>query len=125
MKKGDFIIIGFVLILAFVFSFSSKLFKNQDYDKSIVNISVNNNLYGTYEINSDTNKTLNIDSDLGHNTIEISNGDVWVSESDCHNQICVLDGKIKVPGEILVCLPNKLLIEIEGVKNIEVDGVAY
>lgn len=125
MKKGDFIIIAFVIVLALGFSFYSKLFKNKDYDKTIVKVSIEESVYNTYELDLNTEESLNIKSSLGYNQMEINNGEVWISESDCHNQICVLDGKINEPGDILVCLPHKLVIEIEGVKNLELDGISH
>ena len=124
MKKGDYIIIAFVLILASFMYFSSN-FTTKDYDQKIINISVNNQLYQTYDFSLETSESVNLVTEFGHNQIEINNGEVWISDADCHNKVCILDGNISIPGEILVCLPNKLIIEVEGTKITDVDEVAY
>ena len=37
-----------------------------------------------------------------------------VSESDCPNQDCVRSGVISKPGQSLVCLPARIVIELQG-----------
>ena len=34
--------------------------------------------------------------------------------SDCRNQICVNDGSISQTNQSIVCLPNRVVIEITG-----------
>jgi hypothetical protein len=46
--------------------------------------------------------------------IEVSKGRVRVEKSDCPRQICVHQGWISAPSQTLVCVPNKMLVEIEG-----------
>lgn len=104
LKKGDFIIIGGVVAacvcsVALLISFSkqgSRVVIKQDnqiiYDKSI---------------------NLNETVDTGTNTVVIKDGVVYMSDASCKNQICVNTGKISKKGESIVCLPNKVIVEIE------------
>lgn len=48
------------------------------------------------------------------NTFEIKKGVVDMIESECKNQICVNHIPIKNVGETIVCLPNKIVVTIEG-----------
>jgi hypothetical protein len=48
------------------------------------------------------------------NTFEIKNGVVDMIESECKNQICVNHLPIENVGETIVCLPNKIVVTIEG-----------
>ena len=48
------------------------------------------------------------------NTVEIKSGSVSVTEASCRNQVCVRHGAISRPGESIVCLPNRLVVTIEG-----------
>lgn len=49
----------------------------------------------------------------GHrNLVIIQNGTVRMEESDCKNQICVNTGTISLAGELIVCLPNQVIVEI-------------
>ena len=50
---------------------------------------------------------------LKHNTVKIENGRVFMKSADCKNQICVKTGKISKSGETIICLPNKVIVEIE------------
>ena len=43
--------------------------------------------------------------------------------SDCKNQICVNDGQINKTNQSIVCLPNKVLVEIIGGEE-EFDAVS-
>ena len=91
LKKGDFIIILSVLLLALI---SSVLAFSQKSGKTVT----------LYE-----NKTIK----LAGNTVEIKNGKVRVSSADCKNQICVNHKPISKKGESIICLPNKVLAEVE------------
>ena len=51
--------------------------------------------------------------DLETNLIEIQNGKVSVKEANCKNQICVNHKKIYKKGELISCIPNKILIVVE------------
>ncbi|MBQ5760502.1 MAG: NusG domain II-containing protein [Clostridia bacterium] len=49
-----------------------------------------------------------------HNTIEFDRGRVRVSHADCPDQVCVDTGWIEDGTVPIVCLPNRLVIEITG-----------
>lgn len=49
-----------------------------------------------------------------YNTVVIKNGRVSVTEATCKNQVCVRHSEISRSGESIVCLPNKLMVRIEG-----------
>ncbi len=50
----------------------------------------------------------------GNMTVRIHDGKVWVSKTDCPTRVCVHTGKISTAGESIVCVPNGLVIRIEG-----------
>lgn len=49
-----------------------------------------------------------------HNHIRVKNETIAVDEADCPDKICVQTGAISKPGEIIACLPHKLIIEIKS-----------
>lgn len=52
--------------------------------------------------------------DHGHENIIIRDGlEVYMSDANCSDQLCVRKGEIDSAGETIVCLPNHLLVEIE------------
>ena len=48
------------------------------------------------------------------NTITVEKGRICVSQAGCPDQICVHQGYISDSTTPIVCLPNKLIIEITG-----------
>lgn len=51
----------------------------------------------------------------GRLTVETEPGrGVHISETNCPKKVCAHSGWADRPGETIVCLPNKALVEIEG-----------
>lgn len=52
----------------------------------------------------------------GGYTLEIclTDTEVWVEQSDCPTQDCVHTGHISRSGQSIVCLPARVVIELEG-----------
>jgi hypothetical protein len=46
--------------------------------------------------------------------IEIKDGAIRVAESDCPKGICKQAGWVRTPGRSIVCVPNRVLIEVKG-----------
>lgn len=49
-----------------------------------------------------------------HNHIRVENEQIAVTTADCPDKICMQTGAISAPGEIIACLPHKLIIEIKS-----------
>ena len=54
-----------------------------------------------------------ITSERGHNTIHVTPGGIAVSAADCPDQICVRQGEISDGAIPIVCMPHRLVIQIE------------
>lgn len=61
------------------------------------------------------------DSRGGFNILVIENGEAFISDADCGDHTCIRTGRISREGERIVCLPHKLVIEIEGGEAFEAD----
>ena len=60
----------------------------------------------------------------GTNILVVENGEAWVSEAACPDKVCMGMGKISRNGEFIACLPNRLLIVVEGAaEQSPVDGM--
>ena len=73
------------------------------------------NLYGKYSLFE--NKEIDVpafDSISSDVHISIKDGSVKVTKSGCHNQICVRHAAISSTGESIICLPNRVVVKIEG-----------
>ncbi|HLD36790.1 MAG TPA: NusG domain II-containing protein [Planctomycetota bacterium] len=77
------------------------------------------------EVSLFDNKIINLPVDSGNISIEIKPGSgVHILASSCPAKVCVHAGWIKQPGETIICLPNKVLMEISG-ENKEYDAISY
>lgn len=123
MKKKDFILIGGVLLLALV---SWLLFKGAGlFGKSgnqQLTVTVAGEVYGTYPLNE--NQTIEIGET---NICRIQDGQVTMIQADCPDHLCLRQGPIDSKGETIVCLPNRVVLEISageaGDREQELDSI--
>lgn len=62
----------------------------------------------------DEPRTLALQGPLGETLLEIRDGQACVKSSPCPNQVCLGMGKVGRGGQILACVPNQILVRIEG-----------
>lgn len=120
MKRNDFILIVIILAVAA----AGLLYMNiMNKDGDMVIIKVDGKVYKELPLNKDA--TLKIKG-AGHgwNELIIKNGKADIVDADCPDKLCVKQRAIEKDGETLVCLPNKVIVEIESSKESEVDAVA-
>lgn len=79
-------------------------------------------IIGTYDINQ--TRELRIHGPLGDSIISIAQGQVRFKQSPCTNQYCVHQGWLKRAGQIAVCLPNQVSIQLMGAEN-HYDSLSY
>ena len=75
------------------------------------------------ELPMSENGSATIETEWGYNIVTVEKGEAFVTEADCRDQICVDHKKIEKTGETIVCLPHKLVVEITGEGEAEVDTV--
>ncbi len=121
MTKMDKLIFWGVLLMSIVSLALSNVMFSQDGVKTAV-IEVDGKPYAAYQMQElKTPKTVKVKTEYGTHRIEISSESIKVQDADCGDRLCI--GEIKKVGEMLVCLPNRVIVRIEGVQ--EVDSVAY
>lgn len=57
---------------------------------------------------------LDVKAPLGIVRLEIGERGIRVAASACPQQICVRQGWIRYAGQLIVCVPNKLIITVTG-----------
>ena len=118
IKKADiFVSIG-LLVLSFLMAtfFSSFNSKNTG---QYIKIEHNSKLVGEYPLNED--KEIVLEDPGQYNKVVIKNGKAYMKEANCRDQICVHMKEINVDGETIVCLPNRVYIEV--VDKSDNDGI--
>ena len=119
-NKKDIIFAAGIMLAALLIFVCMQL-GNQKEGASI-RITIDGSEYGVYSLNDD--KIIDLDGEFGHNQIVIQNGEAYMKEADCPDQICVRHKAISKSGESIVCLPHKVVVEISSEEEQDVDIVA-
>ena len=85
-----------------------------------IEIRVNGQIYGTHDLNK--NQEITVDTEYGHNLVVIADGQAYMSEADCPDGYYKNQGKISHENETIVCLPHKLVVEIQVTKDSGADA---
>jgi hypothetical protein len=77
-----------------------------------------------YSLPLDEDRSLRITSENGgYNVVTIEQGKVWISEASCPDQVCVHHGPTYETNDPIVCLPNKLVVQVSLAHKEPLDGV--
>ena len=123
MKKNDLILIGGILICAFLILIATRLWqRNNTSDAARVTVTIDGKLYGSYPLNEDYQEKITL-PDGSYNMLQIKEGKATVTEASCPDKICVNHRAIHYSEETIVCLPNKVVVRIEGGDDSGVDAI--
>lgn len=117
MKKNDLLLLATVLIVAGV-CFGMRLL--QGGDGAVVTVRVDGEITERLELDKD--QVLDVNG--GTNKIEIKDGKVHMREADCPDQLCVHQKSIQYNNESIICLPNKVVVQIESSEESDYDSIA-
>jgi hypothetical protein len=74
-----------------------------------------NLVVGIYDLNQ--KRELHVEGPIGDSIIVISNGQARFKQSPCPNQYCVHQGWLSHAGQVAICLPNQVSLQLLGAKN--------
>lgn len=110
MKKGD-ILVGVLIVLVAVGLYASGLLRPGAPGGTAV-VYVDGKEVHRLSLSQDTQWRL--DTEMGYNEIVVENGTVYVQQADCRDGVCVDHAPVSLEKESIVCLPHKMVIEVEG-----------
>ncbi len=118
LKKGDLILAGvlgagFVLSLILVHTLSG--------EGDSVTVIVDGEVQQRLPLKVD--QTVTVAGPLGETTLRISEDRVWIENAPCPHKTCMRMGKIHSTGQVIVCVPNRILLRIDGKRRSDVDAV--
>ena len=108
--KKEALLIILVFAVLFAFFLISRLGRENG---SYAVVTVDGAFYGRYPLSKDTDIPITKDDNVTNHAV-IENGTVYMKEASCRNHICISQGRKKALGESIVCLPNRVVIRIEG-----------
>ena len=117
MKKNDFLLLLAIMIFKGVVWMLYAIYGVQG--SGIVKVTVNGKVFGTYSLYEE--REVNI---YGGNVLRIHDGMADMIDADCPDRICVDHSCISKSQETIVCLPNKVIVEIVGGEHAKLDAVA-
>lgn len=124
IKKWDIVLIAILLVLSFVPEGLFALSQSRDMGRGTVAV---------VTINGKTVKEIPLSShggtdtftiqgaDGGYNVIVVKDQSIGITEADCPDKICIQEGFISRPGESVICLPHKVMVEVKAEGNAEPD----
>ncbi len=117
LKKKDWILIVVILCVAglavLVRTFVGAAGANR------VIVKREGEIEGIYSLSEDREVEIN----GGTNLLQIKNGEASMVQADCPDQLCVHQKPVSLNHESIICLPNKVVVEVESGANREFDAV--
>ena len=104
-KKEKYFILG-ILVLAIVLWISMSYFQKGSHQT--IRITVDGEEFGTYSLAKDQIIKIN-----DTNVCEIKDGSVRMTWANCPDQLCIHQRAVDGNGGMIVCLPNRIVIEWE------------
>lgn len=124
MKKLEKIIIVFILLASFM-AIGVTMFTKSNNPNSTIVIQVDNKVIKKIPLNTLNESKIyefSFNNNIGY--VEAKNGKVRMLEMNreiCPNAICSDTGWIDTNYQSIVCLPNKIIVTIEGGKDADID----
>ena len=72
-------------------------------------------IIGSYDLNQ--TRELKITGPMGESLISIKQGKVRFKQAPCNNQYCVHQGWLSHAGQVAICLPNQISLQLMGAKS--------
>lgn len=120
--KNDILLIGGGLILALIIYFLMSFFQGQATHDARAVVTVDGKVYGSYPLATDVVERIEL-PDGRYNLLEIKDGKADVTEASCPDGICVRHRAVSKQSQSIVCLPNKVVVEIESGEDAELDAI--
>ncbi len=118
-RKNDIILLAAILIIAALIWFFVRTTRSEG---AVAVVTIDGEIFGTYPLNK--NAEIRIGDDGHYNILVIKDGAAEITEASCPDKLCVHQGKVKYDGQSIICLPNKVVVEITGGEQSEYDAVA-
>lgn len=117
IKKNDWILITVVITVAMVVFLIHSIIGSKGAGTIIVKIE--GEVAGIYSLHE--NQEIEING--GKNILVIKDGEADMIWADCPDKLCVKQKSISKNKENIICLPNKVVVEVESNENSEYDAV--
>ena len=120
-KKLDFVIIAVLMILSFLPEIILGASVGKGFNNTYAEITISGKLYRTINLSEHHGEEImEVNTKHGTNIVKVIDNKIGIIEADCPDKVCMNPEYIEKPGESLVCLPHKVMIEIKGIADDDV-----
>lgn len=124
---GDKVLVGVLVIFSIALAFYMANLDRNVEDK-YVSIQINGQEINAIALDDSViGETFEIETEFGRNVIEFGDGELKIIDASCLDKLCIKQGSISKVGQLLVCLPNRLVVEIrsDAPANNQIDNIAF
>lgn len=118
LKRNDWILVGIIIGVTLLCVIFHVLVGGKG--AGSVTVKVAGKIEGVYSLAEDREIKIN----NGSNILVIKNHQADMTEADCPDQLCVKQKPVSRNHESLICLPNKVVVEVDSSENSEFDAVS-
>ena len=118
-RRNDVILVLGLLLVIFAAGLALFMFRSVG---DTVTVTVNGEKYAEYSLSED--REIEIRVGEGYNILVIEEGRAYVKNASCPDGICSSHRPISHDGESIICLPNKVVIEIRTTETNQPDIIA-
>lgn len=117
LKKNDKILVLIIVIIVALTFLMHEMIGGKG--ANCVTVKVNGKIEGVYSLSEDQEIEIN----GGTNILLIKNGEADMIGADCPDKLCVNQKAVSKNNENIICLPNKVVVEVDSSENSEYDAV--
>ena len=120
LRRNDVIFIAVLLAVVMIAGACLYFFRGEG---NTVTVSVDGQVIATYPLNVDRVEDIHTGED-GLNRLVIKDGKAYVETASCPDGICAAHRPVGYGGESIICVPNKVVVEIRTASKNQPDIIA-
>lgn len=121
VKKNDIILLVVLLLIAGGSFLAYWLMSGEVGENGKIVISIEGETFGSYSLNK--NQTISIPGRLGDNVLSIKDGYAKMESAECPDQVCVNHTAIHNKNDMIICLPNEIIVEVTEGEESKTDAI--
>ena len=121
-RKGDVVLIAVILVLAVAAYVGIKFYQGMSTEEPVAVVTVDGAEYGRFPLDVDVTEKIEL-LDGAYNILVVKDGAADITEASCPDGICVNHRAVSRQSETIVCLPNKVVVEIQNGEESDVDSM--
>ena len=122
IRKNDIILVAVILLIGIATWGIISFLQGINTNNAVAVVFVDGEEYGRFPLATDCVEMITL-ADGSYNVLEIKDGKADITEGSCPDKICVRHNSINKKKESIVCLPNKVVVQIENGEASDIDAI--